>query len=394
MDEKIVDMEQLEKRVAWLDSERRNDKTVIAALQSKIETLDTENNALRTHLADMDSEITRLNTLMARLEQFELDINDIRNETGKQLEDFKENILEESLQSQKQKQQIEGINESLTDFRKKVQTLDEIENAVKVREEEDIRLARLIEELKAQVSEVAHFDEDYKRTLRLLEENRRQDAKRLSDLQGELAATRKRQDETRGKQDLVGDNLRKMDNRIKDLLEAESERREAQTAFIEKVNLAQVERDRTFKKWEDSFEEMNRITSGLANELTDLENTHRSVKQSQDALDEVTQRFDRRINEITEIQRLNEDRFRQEWTTFKSDDQKRWSNYILAQEEQHREMNRSLESLENRSATLEDHLVNLQENIEQLGKEDIKRMTELMNSLRNSIETYNNVYKE
>jgi chromosome segregation ATPase len=394
MDEKIVDLEQLEKRVAWLDSERRNDKTVIAALQSKIETLDTENNALRTRLADMDSEITRLNTLMARLEQFELDINEVRNDTSKQLDDFKENIREKSLQSEKQSQEIGGISQNLTDIRKKLQNLDEVENAIRIREEEDIRLARLIEELKAQVSEVEHFDEDYKRTLRLLEENRRQDAKRLTDLQGELAATRKRQDETRGKQDLVGDNLRKMDNRIKDLLEAESERREAQTAFIEKVNLAQVERDRTFKQWQESFDEMDRITSGLENELADLENTHRSVKQSQDALDEVTQRFDRRINEITEIQRLNEDRFRQEWTTFKSDDQKRWSNYILSQEEQHREMNRSLESLDNRIATLEDHLTDLQDNIEQLGKDDIKRMTELMNSLRNSIETYNNIYKE
>jgi chromosome segregation ATPase len=394
MDEKIVDLEQLEKRVAWLDNERRNDKTVIAALQSKIETLDTENNALRTRLADMDSEITRLNTLMARLEQFELDINEVRNDTSKQLDDFKENVQEKSLQSEKQSQEIGRLSQNLTDIRKKFQNLDEIESAIRIREEEDIRLARLIEELKAQVSEVEHFDEDYKRTLRLLEENRRQDAKRLTDLQGELAATRKRQDETRGKQDLVGDNLRKMDNRIKDLLEAESERREAQTAFIEKVNLAQVERDRTFKKWQESFEEMDQITSGLENELTDLENTHRSVKQSQDALDEVTQRFDRRINEITEIQRLNEDRFRQEWTTFKSDDQKRWSNYVLSQEEQHREMNHGLEILDNRIATLEDHLTDIQDKIEQLGKDDIKRMTELMNSLRNSIETYNNIYKE
>jgi chromosome segregation ATPase len=393
MDE-TLDLEQLEKRVAWLDSERRTDKTVIAALQSKLETLDTENNALRTRLAEMDSEITRLNTLMARLEQFELDINDVRNDTGKQIENFKETLREKFLQTEKQNQEIEGINKNLMATRKRIENLDNFEKALSIREEEDIRLARLIEELKAQVSEVEHFDEDYKRTLRLLEENRRQDAKRLTDLQGELAATRKRQDETRGKQDLVGDNLRKMDNRIKDLLEAESERREAQTAFIEKVNLAQVERDRTFKQWEGRFDEMERITSGLEEELTNLENTHRSVKQSQAALDEVTQRFDRRINEITEIQRLNEDRFRQEWTTFKSDDQKRWSNYVLAQEEQHREMNHSLEGLDARIATLEDHLANLQDSVEQLGKEDIKRMTDLMNTIRSSIETYNNIYKE
>ena len=31
---------------------------------------------------------------------------------------------------------------------------------------------------------------------------------------------------------------------------------------------------------------------------------------------------------------LTEERFRQEWVNFKADDQKRWTNYTLAQEEQ------------------------------------------------------------
>lgn len=393
MEDKLK-LEQLEKRVEWLDTEQRNDKTVIASLQNKLENLDTENTSLRTRLADMESEITRLNTLMARLEQFELDIAGLRTDTGRQLEDFKDTMQEKALQTEKHTQEIEGINQNLTDVWKKIQNVDGVKKALEDRKEEDVRLARLIEELKSQVNEMGHFDEDYKRSLRLIEENRRQDAKRLTDIQGEVAAMRKRQDETRGKQDLVGDNMRKLENRIKDLLEAESERREAQIAFTEKINLAQIERDRTFKEWTGRFDEMERNTTGLDKELSDLENTHRSVKQSQAALDEVTQRFDRRINEITEIQRLNEDRFRQEWTTFKSDDQKRWSNYTLSQEEQHREMNRNLENLGNRITTLEDHLEDIQDNLQQLGKDDIKRMTTLLNSLRDSIETYNSIFKE
>ncbi len=389
-----LDYEQLEKRVEWLDSEHRNDKTVIASLQSKIDNQDTENNALRTRLAEMESEITRLNTLMSRLEQFEQDISEVRADTGKQVEAFKETLRDQALVTEKHTQELEGVNQTLTDIRRKVQNLDEIEKAISDRQEEDVRLYRLIEELKAQVSEVENFDEDYKRSLRLIEESRRQDAKRLTDVQGEVAAMRKRQDETRGKQDLVGDNMRKLENRIKDLIEAESERRESQTAFMEKINLAHVERDRIFKDWGTRFEDMEKITSGLEKELSDLENTHRSVKQSQAALDEVTQRFDRRINEITEIQRLNEDRFRQEWTTFKSDDQKRWSNYILSQEEQHREMNRSLDALGNRIVTIEEHLVALQDDLQQVGKDNIKKMTAVLNSLRDSIETNNAIFKE
>jgi len=203
----------------------------------------------------------------------------------------------------------------------------------------------------------------------------------------------KREDETRGKQDLISDNMRKLDNRIKDLLEAESERQESQTAFIEKINLAQVERDQVFKAWEDRFNEMEQINTGLEKELSDLENTHRSVKQSQANLDEVTQRFERRVNEITEIQRLNEERFRQEWTTFKSDDQKRWSNYTLTQEEQHREINRNIENLGNRISTLEDLLEDMKDNIQQIGKDDLKRMQTLLSSFRESIDTYNNIFK-
>jgi chromosome segregation ATPase len=389
-----VGLEQLEKRVEWLDNERRNDKTIIAALQSKLDSVDTENAALRLRLADMDSEITRLNTLMARLEQYETSIAEVRTDTGRELAGFDETLKENALQTEKHYQNIESINEKMLEMRKKIQNLDSLESELSRRKDEEIRLNKLIDELTKRVSESENFHEDYKRSLRLIEEDRRQDAKRLTDLQGELAAMRKRQDETRGKQDLVGDSMRKLESRIKDLHKAESERRESQTAFTEKMKLANVERDRIFKEWSGRFDEVERITTGLEKELKDIENTHRSIKQSQAALDEVTQRFDRRINEITEIQRLNEDRFRQEWTTFKSDDQKRWTNYTLAQEEQHREMSRAIENLSNRITTLEDKLENIQDQFQQIGKDDVKRMTYLINSLRESIEIYNSLFNE
>jgi chromosome segregation ATPase len=296
--------------------------------------------------------------------------------------------------SEKNRQEIDTIKENLTEQQKKISSMENMEEKIETRKEEDFRLARLIDEIRAQVNEVDQFDEDYKRSLRLLEENQRQDSKRLADLQGEISALRKRNDEVRGKQDLMSDQFRKLENRINNLIKAESERRESQTAFIEKVNLASVERERTFKEWTERFDMIEGISSDLEQKLTEIENTNRSVKQSQTALDEVTQRFDRRVNEITEIQRLNEDRFRQEWTTFKSDDQKRWSNYTLAQEEQHREINRSVEAQGDRLEKLEDLIQDIQDNIHQTGKEDLKRMQGVLNSMRESIEAYQQIFKE
>jgi len=387
-------MAQLEKRVEWLDNERRNDKTAIAGLQSRIDNLGTENSSLRMRIADLESEISRLSTLLMRVEQFELDISNVRTELSRHIDEVKDSAQEKFIQTEKNVQSIEDLNLDLIELRKKIASYETYPDLIEERKEEDIRLARLIEVLKAQVNEITRFDDDYQRSLRVMEESQRQEAKRLTDVQGEIAAIRKRQDETRGKQDLLGDSMRKLEVRIKELLEAESERQEAQTAFIEKINLAQVERDRTFRSWSERFDRMEMITKDLDEEISGLEDTHSAVTKSLKSLDEVTQRFDRRVNEITEVQRLNEDRFRQEWTTFKSDDQKRWSNYVLAQDEKHREMTRDLEGNNHRIANLEDLINRLQDTIEQVGRDDLKRMQAQLKTIRESIEAYNKIFKD
>jgi len=391
-----ADFTQLQKQVAWLDNEHRNDKTLIAGLQNQLETLTTENSGLQLRLKEMGSELTRLSTLMARLDQFEGEINKINSETTRQLGDFKDSVNEIHIQTERHQQQISDTHSDITGVKKKIQKLESVDvnKALAERKEEEIRLARLIEEQKSQLNEISRFYDEYQRTLRIVEENRRQDAKRVTDLQGEIASIRKRSDETRGKQDLVNDNMRKLEVRIKDLLDAESERRESQTAFVEKVNIQQVNRDRAFSEWQEHFERIEKISTKFEEETAALAETHRSVKQSQAALDEVSQRFDRRINEITEVQRLNEDRFRQEWTTFKSDDQKRWSNYIISQDEQHREMNQHLDNIKKHLSSLEEALTASQEILAQLGRNETTIMQNLLTGLREGIDSHRNIFKE
>ena len=117
---------------------------------------------------------------------------------------------------------------------------------------------------------------------------------------------------------------------------------------MEKQNLGVMERDRTWRDWQARFEQVESQSLNLDSQLQSLDATHRAVKRSQETFDEISARFERRINEITEMQRLIEERFRQEWVSFKADDQKRWTNYTLAQEEQNRELNRQFGKSEER----------------------------------------------
>jgi hypothetical protein len=108
-----------------------------------------------------------------------------------------------------------------------------------------------------------------------------------------------------------------------------------------------------WKDWETRFGIVEKQATEVETQLQKLEITHRDAKRSQQVLEDLTQKVERRINEITEIQRLSEDRIRQDWVTFKADDQKRWTNYTLTQEEHRNEINRQGEKQTERITQLE-----------------------------------------
>jgi predicted nucleic acid-binding Zn-ribbon protein len=107
-----------------------------------------------------------------------------------------------------------------------------------------------------------------------------------------------------------------------------------------------------------------------------------AVRKAQDAFNDITEQIGRRIHEITEIQRLGEERFRQEWATFKSDDQKRWANYNLTQDEQFREANRNLTSLGDQTANLEDNFQEIQDIVQHITEQSETRLQSLLASIR------------
>jgi flagellar motor component MotA len=122
--------------------------------------------------------------------------------------------------------------------------------------------------------------------------------------------------------------------------------------------------------------------------MQSLEATHRAVKRSQEAFDDITQRFERRVNEITEMQRLTEERFRQEWVTFKADDQKRWTNYTLTQEEQQRENTRQFEKMIERLVTLEDSTQEVRDMLQEVVQETHARLQVLRAAFNETAEEF------
>ena len=374
-----MDLEQLEKRLDWLDNERRKDKTIIATLEERLAASEGVLPGLKQQVRELSSEVVRLTAMLSRFDQIESSIVQIRVDQTRSIEAIEKARQERERETEKVRlADLESLRQATGEVRRGLEPIPDLRKSIQLRVEEDFRLVRLIEEVNQKVTEYRRGDEEFRRSIKLLEESQRQETKRVTDMQGEVSAVRKRQDEQRGKMDLASDSVRKMEMRISEFQAAESERRQAQAVFVDKQNMAALERDRIWKEWQSRFEIIERQGVGLDTQLQAIEATHRQIKHSQEAFDEITQRFERRINEITEMQRLTEDRFRQEWVAFKADDQKRWTNYSMVHEEQQRELARNYDRYNDRIVFLEDITQELQDLLHQVKEENQKRLQSLL----------------
>jgi chromosome segregation ATPase len=347
---------------------------------------------LQSQLKDLNSDLSRFKSTAARFDQFDTMVSQYRTEVTKSIEEMeKRRAKQERVVEERRRLEIANLNKSLVEVHGSLDGLQELRRGLQTRVEEDTRLGRSIAEIEKRLADFTHTDDDLRRNMRLLDESRKNDIKHLADTQGEMAAIRKRADDTREKSELNADALRQLDSRINELLASETDRRQVQMSFIEQQNMAQVDRDRVWKDIQTRFENFSRQTANLDQQLITLEETQRSVKRSQEAFEDINTRLERRINEITEVQRLAEDRFRQEWVTFKADDQKRWTNYSLTQDELVKDIRVELEKLNQRIAALDDVSQSLQDLVQQTSETTETQLQELMNWAHEFLTNYGRI---
>lgn len=312
-----MDFEQIAKRLEWLDDERRKDKTTIATLEKRIAALEGSVPEVRDQLKEINSQVARIEAALGRIDQLEENLAKIKVEHSRSLETIEKQRVDRDREADKvRREDLESLHKAIGETRKELEGMPEMRTKIQARIEEEYRLGRLITELDKKFTENQRADEEYRRSIKMLEEGRRQDTKRLTDLSAETSVLRKRLDEQRGKVDVAVDSVRKLELRVNEFAAMESERKQAQVAFIEKQSMQNLERERSWKEWQTQFETISRQALDLESQMQALDATHRTVKRAQESFEETRQRFERRLNEITEMQRLVEERFRNEWGQF------------------------------------------------------------------------------
>jgi chromosome segregation ATPase len=387
-----MEYEQIVKRLQWLDEEHRKDKAAIIALEERIAAYEGSVEVVKQQIKPLDKQIAGALSSNARIDQFEAMVARQREDTKKALDELEKKFQKREQDYIKQHQKdLEPFNTEIDELKQALKEIPPLQRDLKARIKEEERIYAEIKTLKPPIDDAVRAVEESIRSQRAFEETRKQDIKRVADLQGELVAIRARVEEARSKADLTGDSFKNMDNRINEILVSESERKAAQSAFIEKQTIAQIDRERAFKDWQERYSEFQKQMKVLDTQTQALEETLRAAKKAQETYNELNTKLERRINEVTEMQRLAEERLRQEWVTFKADDQKRWTGYTLSQDEGGKDVRRVIQKLEERIDPLSDALQVIQDQLHQTTDATEQQLQELMNVAHEWLSAYERI---
>src|SRR5574339_932514 len=228
------------------------------ALEGKIDTVAKQLKPLPKQIADISNTAARLNQFDAIFKKQREDMNKAIDDIDKRFQKREKEI------TQRHEKDFEPILKVLNELRQTMESeFPPIKRDIKARVLEENRLRQEIQELKPPIEAAKRAAEAATIVQHAFDENRKQEAKRVADLQGDIAALRKRIEEAKAKADLNADSWKNMDIRIKELIQSEQDRKIAQNAFIDQQSLAHLDRERMYKEWKQRFDSITLPTQTL-----------------------------------------------------------------------------------------------------------------------------------
>ena len=174
-----MDVEQLQKRIDFLENDRRKDKAIIDTLEQRLARLEGGLPEVKEQVKEVTGEVVRLSTVLSRFDQLDAAIAQVRIETSRSIENMEKISTEHDREVEKLRMgDLELLNRAIGEVRKGLEPIPDLRKSLQSRIEEDYRLGRLIEEQEVKILETRRSDEEYRRAQKPLKQRHRPGAER------------------------------------------------------------------------------------------------------------------------------------------------------------------------------------------------------------------------
>ena len=374
---------QLIKKIEWLEAGKRKADKQINLLEKSINNLQNSNADNKEKIKGLKNELAKAHKDSEKIKDFSLQLKEEKAETNKyrltQESEIKARtkvIQNNFLEGQRK------LEKDLLNTREELGDITALKNRLKEQAALEFSLEARISSIESNISDVISGDTARQELSIALEENRKSDDIRLSEAKGIIDSVSEKMNAASKQVDAIKLNQNKLSRAFDKLSEQSKKAEENQSNFLQKAVAHQGERDRILQDWKNRFANIEKQSSEVSKRLNEIESLDIAVKRAQEIFNVLVEKINRRVNELTEIQRLGEQRFRKEWSTFQADAQKKWTSQNLGQEEIRQQAIRQREHLASKVTEIENKFSDSEGRLNHLAEQNEEFLQSMLESTR------------
>ena len=362
-----MDLTQLSQMVTWLDEEHRRDREELAKLDQRQQNMLIANQEQARRIQDLEGRLANTTAQLTRFADLEKALQNLKNEITALLDKINDQRLQAEREAERSRMSDrEAIARHLSELRKELARMTPLEEELVTRRAEDQRLGEMLQTVRQSVNTVGKELDDRTRSLPYIVEQRTQDNRRISALQTETVELLKRSEALASRFALVEEKLPKVEREIQRLQPVPDVLRNEQSAFMESQRVVDANRDRQMAVWSEVFAEQKQVLEKQNERLREFQSGFEASGRALAGLEEFRQLITREQKQVSELQRLAEERQRKELAEFVGENEQRWKKETLQWEYNLQEQQKVNRKLAERFLPLEIVTVWLQQDLETL----------------------------
>lgn len=364
-----MDLTQLSQMVGWLDEEHRRDREEIAKLDQRLQSMVIENQEQARRIQDLEGRLANTQAQLTQFAQIQQALQQLKNEVVVLLDKQAEARLQSEREIERARMSDrEALARGLAEVRKELLRIARVEEELVARRAEDQRLGEMLLALRQSLSNVGKDLDDRTRTLPYMGEQRAQDNKRIAQLQAEHVELLKRTDAIAAKSPIFEERIARLERDLQKIQPIPEQLRTAQEAFLETQRVADVERARQMTVWEAEFLQQRELIEKQVVRMREFTAQYEAAGRAIKTLEEFQAAMIRDQRQVSELQRLAEERQRKELAEWQAENEQRWKKETLRWDYGIQEQQKINQKINDRFPPLEKSLALLQREVEALWK--------------------------
>ena len=342
-----MDLNQATQMLTWLDEERRQDKVELARLQEQVRRQAGEIAEQAKHIQELEGKLAGTQVHLSKIARLDDVLQQFKDEIVLLVEKYDQQRRQAEKEARHLRQMDrENQGKAVAEIKKELPKLSRLEQELQIRRAEDKRLGEAVLNIQQGLADVAKASEDRTRSMTYLETQREQDTKRIAELQEETSQLLTRSEAQARKLELLEDSVRRLESPIAEWPGFRSELKQEQMRLIEAQQLNEQQRQRQMESWAEELNEHRLKMEEYTARMQRFTELYEENKRALEALEKFEQRLKQTQGEVVELQRLAEQRQKEQLEEWRMENEKRWKKETMLWERQWREQTRRDEALE------------------------------------------------